>query len=50
MSDPRIPVVEALKGQKLVIPDLYALYPDWKGSLNPHHEQVRGELEEWLSM
>ncbi|KAL1962966.1 hypothetical protein VTN77DRAFT_8812 [Rasamsonia byssochlamydoides] len=48
-DDPRAPVIEALRGQKLEIPDLFAIYPDWKGELHPDYEQVREELEQWLS-
>ncbi|KAL1969796.1 hypothetical protein VTN77DRAFT_7305 [Rasamsonia byssochlamydoides] len=46
--DPRKQVVEALRGQTLIVPDLFALYSNWKVDLHPDYEQVRAELEQWL--
>lgn len=48
VEDPCAPVIEALRGQRLNIPDLFAIYPDWKGKLHPNYEQVREEFEQWL--
>jgi hypothetical protein len=42
-------MIEALRGQKLVVPDLVSLYSGWNVKLHEDYVRMRAELEKWLA-
>src|ERR1700720_5012757 len=37
-----------VKGSRVFIPDLYALFPNWKFNVNGKYEIVKNKTERWL--
>jgi len=46
-SDPRVQVVNTLRGQTIEIPDLLALYPGASRRFHKDIDKVRKELDSW---
>lgn len=40
---------QTIRGQTATLPDLYALFPEWKAEIHPDYERARDEvLNPWI--
>lgn len=41
-------ILGSLRGQTIIIPNLYKAHPGWTARMNPHKEEVKQQIEEWI--
>jgi hypothetical protein len=42
-------VREALRGEIVIVPDLYSIFEGWAPAINVHQQEGQRELDVWLS-
>jgi hypothetical protein len=47
-SEGKEKILHRIRGSRVVIPDLFALFPGWKFNVNRHYDSVKIKTDKWL--
>lgn len=48
MESPRQSLIQRLRGQEYILPDLKSVFPAWNPRVNPNYEAAKNHCDDWV--